>query len=105
MSNKAVVENDETLEFPAGTKNKECVIKLLTIMFLHLNLFLVTINLTKCVTKLSILIFLQYNLFLFFIFSSLPDQSQTQGMCKRDVYADHFMLKYCPERYKAQKIC
>ena len=40
-----------------------------------------------------------------FIFSSLPDQYQTQGMCQRDVYADDFMLKYNPERYKAQKMC
>ena len=35
MCNKVVLENGEKLEFLVATKNKECVIKLLTIMFLH----------------------------------------------------------------------
>ena len=52
MCNKVVLENGEKLEFLVATKNKECVIKLLTIILMHQNLFLITIKLTKSVITL-----------------------------------------------------
>ena len=43
-----------------------------------------------------------------FVFNSVPDQNITQELCNKIVSEDHFMLKYCHDKYdlknKNQKV-
>ena len=40
-----------------------------------------------------------------FVLDSVTDWCESQEMCDNAVSEDHFKLKYCPDRYKSQKIC
>ena len=61
MCDKAILENDGTLESAPDQCKTQCVIKLLIIRF-HLNSSLIAIKLKKCLTMLSVLTLLQYEL-------------------------------------------
>ena len=40
----------------------------------------------------------------FFVFDSIPDQYKTREMCDRVVSEDPFLVVYCPDKYKTQRI-
>ena len=114
--------------FLTATRTKKCIIKQLIIMLMHLiydyahaHDFVPDCSKTQdCVIKLSILILLQYNLFLntiilmksvikllilvLYLTLFLIDLSLKK--CLTEFFSeDHFMLQYCPDRHKAQKMC
>ena len=40
-----------------------------------------------------------------FIFDSIPYWYTTQELCDKIVSEDHFMLRYCHDKYKTQNVC
>ena len=40
----------------------------------------------------------------FIVFGSIPDWYKTQEMCDRVVSERSFLILYCPDKYKAQRI-
>ena len=69
--------------------------KLLVLVLLQCNLFLIDLRLTKCVIKLSILIY-------FYLILFLIDISLRNGEA-RLLSEDPFILKYCPDKHQSQK--
>ena len=41
----------------------------------------------------------------FVVFGSISDRYKTQGTCDKVIYEDPFMLIYCLDRNKTQKMC
>ena len=72
------------------------MIKLLMIMHMHFNLYLIAVRLKKCVKKLLILIFLQCSLFLI--------NFKTQEMCDKATDAYLPALKFVPNWFVTNKM-
>ena len=41
---------------------------------------------------------------MFFVFDYIPNQNKTQEMCERVVSEDLFLIVYCPDKYKTQRL-
>ena len=42
---------------------------------------------------------------MFFVFESIPDQYKTQEICDMVVYLCPFLIVFCSDIYKTQKMC
>ena len=40
-----------------------------------------------------------------FVFGSVPEQQMTREIYDKVVFKEHFMLKYCYDRYKTHEMC
>ena len=96
MCDKAVENNTHALEFVSKCyKADKSVIKLLMLILLQLNMFLIDSRLKKCVIKslISILLCLTFR------------QYKTLEMCDKIISDDPFRLKHCHDKYKTQEMC
>ena len=100
MCDRAVDNYPRALKFvPDCYMIKKCVIKLSPLIILQYNFLLIAIRLKKYVIKL--LIDLSLHLLIFLIGIKLK-KFVTE---LRRISEDPFMLVYCPDRYKTQRIC